>query len=30
MDNFISKREELEKQLDDKLKKIIELMGDLK
>lgn len=30
MDNFISNREELEKQLDDKLKKIIELMGDLK
>lgn len=30
MDNFISKREELEKQLDDKLKEIIELMGDLK
>lgn len=30
MDNFISKREELEKQLDDKLKDIIELIGDLK
>lgn len=30
MDNFISKREKLEKQLDDKLKKIIELIGDLK
>lgn len=30
MDNFISKREELEKQLDDKLKEIIELIGDLK
>lgn len=30
MDNFISKREKLEKQLDEKLKQIIELIGDLK
>lgn len=30
MNNFIEKREKLEKQLDDKLKKIIELIGDLK
>lgn len=30
MNNFVSKREELEKLLDDKLKEIIELMGDLK
>ena len=30
MDNFISKREELEKQLDEKLKVIMQLIGDLK
>lgn len=30
MNNFISKREELEKQLDDKLKEIVELIGDFK
>jgi type I restriction enzyme M protein len=30
MDNFINKREDLEKQLDEKLKEIIKLIGDLK
>lgn len=30
MDNFIQKRELLEKQLDEKLKEIIKFMGDLK
>ena len=30
MNNFIEKREILEKQLDKKLKEIIEIMGDLK
>jgi len=30
MDNFISKREELEQQLDEKLKVIMQLIGDLK
>ena len=30
MENFIQKREKLEKQLDDKLKEIINLMGDIK
>ncbi len=30
MDNFINKREKLEKELDDKLKKIISLIGEIK
>lgn len=30
MDNFIERREELEKQLDEKLEKIIKLVGDIK
>ena len=30
MNNFIEKRENLEKQLDKKLEEIIELIGDLK
>ena len=30
MDNFISKREELERKLDNKLKEIIEIIGDIK
>lgn len=30
MNNFISKREKLEKALDDKLKEIIDIIGDLK
>ena len=30
MDNFIERREKLEKQLDEKLEKIIKLVGDIK
>ena len=30
MNNFITKRENLEKQLDEKLKEIMRLIGDLK